>query len=101
MPRERTRVRVVISGRVQGVAFRDSTRRMAERLGLGGWVRNLSDGRVEAVFEGPAADVERAVAWCREGPPGARVTAAEPHPEEPAGETVFQIRRTDYTWQNA
>jgi len=67
------RVRVVISGLVQGVFFRDSTRRQAERLGVTGWVRNLPDGRVEAVFEGDSARVGELVQWCHRGPPGAEV----------------------------
>jgi len=67
------RVRVVISGLVQGVFFRDSARRQAERLGVTGWVRNLPDGRVEAVFEGDSAWVRELVQWCHRGPPGAEV----------------------------
>lgn len=68
---ERARVRV--SGRVQGVFFRDSTREMAEQLGLTGWVTNLPDGNVEAVFEGPSEQVREAVKWCKEGPSHADV----------------------------
>ena len=59
------RYRVLISGRVQGVFFRDTCRRLAEQYGVAGWVRNLPDGRVEAVFEGPANDVCRLVDWGR------------------------------------
>lgn len=70
-------VRVVVSGRVQGVAFRDSTRREAERHGVAGWVRNLPDGRVEALFDGPAAAVEALVHWCHRGPPSAQVTGVQ------------------------
>ncbi len=66
--------RVLISGRVQGVAFRANTQRMARQLGLSGWVRNLPDGQVEALFEGDEEAVERAVDWCRVGPPAAHVT---------------------------
>jgi acylphosphatase len=66
----------VVSGRVQGVWFRESTRRRAEELGVAGWVRNLPDGRVEALFEGPPAAVESALAFVREGPPLARVEGA-------------------------
>jgi acylphosphatase len=62
------RYRVLISGYVQGVYFRDTCRRMALQHGVSGWVRNLRDGRVEAVFEGPAEDVSRLVAWARHGP---------------------------------
>lgn len=65
---EHTRVRVLAAGRVQGVFFRDSTRREAERLGLTGWVTNRPDGRVEAEFQGPPDAVDKAVAFCRRGP---------------------------------
>lgn len=68
---ERAHVRV--SGQVQGVFFRDSTRRKAEELGLAGWVKNLPDGRVEAVFEGPSEKVREMVRWCEEGPQQASV----------------------------
>jgi len=69
--------RVVVHGRVQGVFFRAETRHTAQTLGLTGWVRNLPDGTVEAVFEGPADAVEQAVAWCRTGPPYALVSAVD------------------------
>lgn len=71
------RAHVWVSGRVQGVCFRAYTREEARRLGLAGWVRNLPDGRVEAVFEGEKEKVERAVAWCRLGPPSADVSGVE------------------------
>lgn len=64
---------MVVAGQVQGVFFRDSARRLATDEGVTGWVRNLSDGRVEALFEGEEAAVRRLVAWCRHGPPEARV----------------------------
>jgi acylphosphatase len=64
---------VYVSGRVQGVWFRESTRRFAEELGLSGFVRNLADGRVEAVFEGPEAAVRTAVRFVHDGPEMARV----------------------------
>jgi acylphosphatase len=67
------RAHVFISGRVQGVNFRWYTQRKAQELGLTGWVRNLWDGRVEAVFEGDAGAVRQAVAWCHTGEPPARV----------------------------
>ena len=70
---KRVRAHVVVEGFVQGVFFRDSTRRRARELGLTGWVRNLPDGRVEAVFEGEESAVEAAVAFVREGPPHAQV----------------------------
>jgi len=76
------RIRVIISGIVQGVFFRAATRRTAADLNLTGWVRNMDDGRVEAVLEGEDADVEKMIAWCKVGPPSARVekvTTAEEH----------------------
>jgi acylphosphatase len=87
------RVRVVVSGDVQGVGFRWSTREEAAGRGLRGWVRNLSDGRVEAVFEGPPGDVDAIVAWCRTGPKWATVSRVEAVEEVPTGETGFWIRR--------
>jgi acylphosphatase len=90
-PVERRRVR--IRGHVQGVWFRESTRARAEALGLAGWVRNAADGSVEAVFEGPVEAVATAVAWCREGPPAAAVTALESTVEPPEGIRGFSVRR--------
>jgi acylphosphatase len=86
------RRRVVISGRVQGVFFRDSCRVEAHRYGVAGWVRNASDGRVEAVFEGEPAAVERLVAWCHHGPSRARVDDVVVVDEPPAGVTSFVVR---------
>jgi acylphosphatase len=86
------RRRVLVSGRVQDVFFRDSTRREAGRVGVAGWVRNLPDGRVEAVFEGGEDAVERMVAWCREGPDSADVADIEAYDEEPKGLTTFEVR---------
>ena len=74
---EPARVHVVIEGRVQGVFFRASTRDEARARGLKGWVRNLPDGRVEALFEGDRQIVESMVAWCRKGPPYADVDNVE------------------------
>ncbi len=71
------RVHVFISGKVQGVFFRSSTKDKAEELGICGWVRNLADGRVEAVFEGEEGSVKRMVEWCRKGPEYARVDDVE------------------------
>jgi len=86
------RLRVRIEGRVQGVWFRDSTRSQAVPLGLTGWVRNLPDGRVEAVFEGPEENLKRILAWCRQGPPAARVDKVEALWEEAQGEfSSFKI----------
>lgn len=88
---EPVRRRVLVSGRVQGVGFRWSCRRMAESQGVAGWCRNLTDGRVEACFEGDPASVERAVAWCRGGPPSALVTGVDVTPELPKGEQGFSL----------
>lgn len=73
----RLRRRVVVRGNVQGVWFRESTRRLAERHGVTGWVRNRPDGAVEAVFEGGGDAVERLVEFCRTGPPDAAVASVE------------------------
>ena len=72
-----TRAHVVVRGRVQGVWFRASTRRLAQELGLHGWVRNRADGSVEAVFEGPTGAVDLALAFVRRGPENARVDDVE------------------------
>ncbi len=90
---ERIRVHVLISGLVQGVFYRASTKEEAKKLGLTGWVRNLPDGRVEAVFEGEREKVERMIAWCKKGPPLARVERVEVHEESYQGEfSDFFIR---------
>ncbi len=81
------RVRVHVSGRVQGVFFRDATRQKARQLGLAGWVSNMADGRVEAVFEGDPGAVEGAVRWCGEGPDQAAVEDVDASYEEPRGES--------------
>ena len=86
------RYRVLVSGRVQGVFFRDSCRRVAEEHDVGGWIRNLPDGRVEAVFEGPPEDVRLLVDWARHGPRRAVVVDIAVHPEPPEGLTTFRIR---------
>ena len=86
------RYRVLISGRVQGVFFRDSCRRLAEQHGVTGWVRNLPDGRVEAVFEGPAEEVRRLVDWAHAGPRLAIVSDVAVQPEPPEGLAAFRIR---------
>jgi acylphosphatase len=78
------RVHVVISGRVQGVSFRAKTKSTAESLRLSGWVRNISDGKVEAVFEGKEQDVRDMLAWCHKGPGLALVAGVEVM-EEPYG----------------
>jgi acylphosphatase len=86
------RNRVLISGRVQGVAYRDACRKMAEQHGVTGWVRNLPDGRVEAVFEGKPDEVRHLVDWSRQGPPFAEVADVDVAAEEPEGMSEFQIR---------
>lgn len=86
------RRRVVVQGHVQGVFFRETTRRRAGSAGVAGWVRNLPDGRVEAVFEGEREDVERLVDFAREGPRGARVDWVDVVAEEPEGLDRFEIR---------
>ncbi len=83
---------VFFSGRVQGVFFRAFTRENAERLGVNGWVRNLSDGRVEAVFEGTNKKVEKLINLCRYEHPHARVDQVEVKYEEPEGFKNFKIR---------
>jgi acylphosphatase len=81
---------------VQGVGFRYATCEQAERYGLGGWVRNLGDGRVEAGFEGPAAEVAQIIAWCRRGPSGAWVSDVQTATETPVGESGFRARPSSY-----
>ncbi len=85
------RRRVIVRGRVQGVFFRDTTRRMAASRGVAGWVRNNPDGTVEAVFEGEPQAVESMVRFCREGPRGARVEGVEVRAEDPEGLAGFRI----------
>lgn len=91
MARQRLEVRV--GGRVQGVWFRAAARDEARRRGVDGWVRNLPDGRVEAVFEGEESPVEEMLAWCRVGPPGARVDAVETSRGPATGLAGFTIVR--------
>lgn len=86
------RRRVVVHGRVQGVFFRDATRRRAESLGVAGWVSNRRDGAVEAAFEGEPEAVESMVAFAHEGPRGADVASVEVIEEEPEGLSGFSIR---------
>ncbi|MFH8789230.1 acylphosphatase [Streptomyces roseoverticillatus] len=88
------RKHVVVSGRVQGVFYRDTCREEARRHGVAGWVRNMPDGTVEAVFEGPAEEVERMVAWVHQGPSRAEVRGVEAEEETPQGLTGFQVRPT-------
>ena len=84
--------RMVISGRVQGVWFRDSVRRLAESRGVAGWARNQLDGSVEVWVEGPPATVEAVVEFCRKGPPRAVVQAVEVDDVAPVGFNGFEVR---------
>ena len=83
---QKVRAHVFIKGRVQGVLFRYATRDEANLRGVKGWVRNLSDGRVEAVFEGDEEAVKRMISWCWVGPPGAKVISIDVEWEEYLGE---------------
>jgi len=85
------RSRVIVSGRVQGVFFRATCAAHARELGLGGYVRNLHDGRVEAAFEGDDGDVDAMVAWCRRGPELARVDRLEVLDEPLLGDRTFRV----------
>ena len=88
------RMHVYISGYVQGVCFRAATRHAAAELNLTGWVRNMEDGRVEALFEGDDADVGKAVEWCKTGPPSARVEKVSVFEEHASGAFAdFSIKR--------
>jgi acylphosphatase len=89
----RVRAHVHVSGRVQGVGYRAATRRRADGHGVDGWVRNLADGRVEAVFEGPRDAVASTVEWCHEGSRAARVDGVDVAWEEPVGHDGFEVRR--------
>ncbi|MFG3116265.1 acylphosphatase [Streptomyces sp. NPDC048197] len=86
------RRRVVVSGTVQGVFFRDTCRRTAEARGVAGWVRNVRDGTVEAVFEGDPESVRKLVEWAHQGPPAAVVDAVSVTEEEPEGLPGFEVR---------
>jgi len=90
---ERIRRRAVVRGRVQGVWFRDSTRTAAQRARVDGWVRNLADGGVEAVFEGTPTAVAGVLEFCREGPPAAEVSDVAVFDEAPEYLRGFRIRR--------
>lgn len=89
----RIRAHVFVSGRVQGVYFRATTRDQAREAGVDGWVRNLADGRVEAVFEGPEDAVESMIGFCGEGSPAARVEDVAVEYEDPEDIEGFEIRR--------
>lgn len=88
------RVEVVVTGRVQGVFYRATAVEVAADLGLAGWVRNRDDGTVELVAEGPEPAVAKLLAWCREGPPGARVDDVRVERSSPHGDLRgFRVRR--------
>jgi acylphosphatase len=89
---ERTRAHVYVTGKVQGVYFRATTRDEAQDRDLDGWVRNLDDGRVEAVFEGPEAAVEEMVEFCHEGSSAAEVEDVDVTYEDPQDEGPFRVR---------
>jgi acylphosphatase len=89
---DRTRAHVFVSGRVQGVFFRATTRDTAREEGAEGWVKNLDDGRVEAVFEGSEDVVASMVEFCHEGSPQARVDTVEVEYEDPQGVDGFEVR---------
>ena len=87
------RAHVLVSGQVQGVFFRDSTRQKAEELGLAGWVKNTADGQVEALFEGPSGKVKEMVRWCEEGPQRASVENVDTNFESSGGDLEdFEVR---------
>lgn len=92
-PQEPIRAHVFVSGRVQGVGYRYFTMRQAQRLGVNGWVRNLPDGRVEAVFEGSRKVVEDIINWCYEGPTAAVVKDVAVEYEEPEQLRGFETKR--------
>ena len=90
-----TRVHLIVSGHVQGVFFRQSTKNIARTIGLQGWVRNRSDGTVEIVAEGALEDVDRLVEWCEKGPETARVERVDRVDEAPVGlPEGFYVRPT-------
>jgi acylphosphatase len=86
-----TRKRVIVSGQVQGVFFRDTARRRAEAAGVAGWIANRPDGAVEAVFEGAPDAVEELVEFCRHGPSRAEVASVEVEEEQPEKLTGFAV----------
>jgi len=93
MMKASVRANITVEGLVQGVFFRANTRKVAESLMLTGWVKNLPDGRVEILAEGPSGKIEEFVHWCQKGPPFARVDHADVRLGEPTGEfTTFEIR---------
>jgi acylphosphatase len=92
MADETVRRHVTAEGEVQGVFFRETARRKATEAGVAGWVANRSDGKLEAVFEGPREAVEELVDFCRDGPTAATVEKIDVREEEPEGLTGFDVR---------
>ncbi|MEM7555571.1 MAG: acylphosphatase [Cyanobacteria bacterium P01_A01_bin.84] len=92
-PSEKVRVHAFISGKVQGVGYRYSTVEQGQKLGINGWVRNLSDGKVEAVFEGKPEIVEQMIRWCHDGPPTAVVSGVDFEYEDVEGLQGFEFLR--------
>ncbi|OAB60105.1 hypothetical protein AY600_10945 [Phormidium willei BDU 130791] len=90
-PQPTTAIRVMISGRVQGVGFRYSTQQQALQLGVSGWVRNRRNGTVEALFEGDPTRVQDAVAWCHQGPAAAQIQTVETYRDNPQQFSDFEI----------
>ena len=88
------RVRVVVSGDVQGVGYRYTMRMVAREVGVTGWVRNRRDGSVEAEVEGSDAQVDEVLAWMAEGPPGSQVQSARVTDAEPQADRGFEVRAT-------
>ncbi|MEM2210214.1 MAG: acylphosphatase [Nitrososphaerales archaeon] len=89
---KKVRAHVYVSGLVQGVFFRSNTRKQALKRGVCGWVKNLPDGRVEAIFEGDENMVKEMIEWCKIGPPGAEVSNVEVHWEDYRNEyDTFEI----------
>jgi len=86
------RKRLLVTGRVQGVFFRDTCRRVASEAGVAGWATNLPDGRVEVVVEGDPGSVDAVVRWCQEGTAYSRVESVEVADEKPEGTSGFSIR---------
>ena len=89
---DRTRVHVFVMGDVQGLGFRQAIADKANEQGVAGWVKNLPDGRVEAVLEGPRDEVYRVVGLCRAGPKGAKVNGVQVDREPPKNEKTFKIK---------
>jgi acylphosphatase len=89
---DRTRVHVFVQGDVQGKGFKEAIKSKADEQGVVGWVRDLSDGRIEAVIEGPRDEVYRVVGLCRAGPNGAKVDGVQVDREPPKNERTFKLK---------